>query len=158
MPEQPVVAVLATGDPLLVGPLEAVLEQRLRQGQLDVRDEHNSFQLESLLENSNGRVDIAELGPILAAEGFHVVVLVRYELGAERELPVPGRIHLKVARLRLNAYLLANGSSLGRGWTEGVEYTDLSADAKARQAFVGASGELVRAIRERWTTFREQGR
>jgi hypothetical protein len=136
-----------------------VIEQRLRQGKHDVRDEHNSWQLQSILEESGGRIGIGELAPILVAEGFHMVVRLRYEFAAERHTSAFGqRIHFKTARIRLNAYLLRDGSSIGRGWTEAVEYTELSADKVAKKAFLGASGNLVRASRERWIRLKETGR
>ncbi|MCG8457803.1 MAG: hypothetical protein MI919_16125, partial [Holophagales bacterium] len=158
LPETPVVAVLSVGDPLMAGPVEATLEKRLLRGGFDVRDELNSLELASLLESRGASVSMSEILPILAREGFHVAVLVKVEEGARRRIETHGQyLSATAARLRLNAQLLPARRSIGRGWTEPVEYTELSAEAKGKQAFIGATAELVPAIRDGWTKLRGGG-
>jgi hypothetical protein len=65
---------------------------------------------------------------------------------------------MKVARLRLNAHMLPVQRAIGRGWSERVEYTELSAEAKAKQAFIGPTADLVPAIRSDWKALQQGGR
>lgn len=151
LPDQPVTAVLVQGDPVLAAPLEARLEERLRRAGIDVRDEHNSLEVSETIRNRGSEVSPKELGPLLVREGFHVLVLVRIEEGERRSLSIRRQAgHMTFARIRVNSHLLLTGRPLGRGWTEMVEYTELSAEAKAKQALVKDNANLIQAIRDGW--------
>ncbi len=157
LPEQPVVTVMALGDPVLTAGLEGAIESRLLRARFDVVDEHNSLALSDLLRRREGDVDVSEILPILVTDGFHVAVLIQVEIGARRELRVRGQsMTATSARVRLNAHLLPARRPLGRGWTEMVEYTELSAGAKAEQAFIGPTADLIEAIRSGWGSYRRQ--
>ena len=54
------------------------------------------------------------------------------------------------ARMHLNAYLLPANRRIGPGWTETIEYTEGSAQAKARMAFIGPTADLRQAINADW--------
>jgi hypothetical protein len=155
LPERPRIAVLAAGsDPLLAGALEQEIERRL-SGRYDVVDEHGDAELDELLAREGAKVSQQTLGVQLLKSGFQILVLLRVEEAERRKIEVhdiSGSI--KAARMRLNAYLLPANRPLGRGWTEVVEYTELSAATKARQAFVGPTADLKKSIDQEWPQLR----
>lgn len=157
LPEQPVTAVLVQGDPVLAAPLEAQLEQRLLRAGFDVRDEHGSLEASKMLRDQGSDVDPQALGQALVREGFHVLVTARVEVGERREVAIRRQTgSMTFARIRMNSRLLLTGRPLGRGWTEQVEYTELSAQPKAEQALVGETVDLIDAVRKGWTGYRDQ--
>lgn len=149
LPEHPRIAVIGMGnDAVLAAALEQEMERRLAS--YDVADEHGDPDVDDVLSRKD--VTPKTLGARLLQSGFHVLVLVRVEEGDRRSIDVRGQsLALKAARLRLNAYLLPSNRSLGSGWTEGIEYSELSAAAKARQAFIGATADLRTAIDDGWS-------
>jgi serine/threonine-protein kinase len=157
LPARPVVAVVAFGDPLFAGAFEAELEDRLRGAGFDVADERNSLRLADLLRRWGDDVAVPEILPLLEDEGFHVVVVAQVEVVGYRELQYLGRYSQATqARLRLNAYLVGEGSAMGPGWSEAVEYTELNAAGKAETAMLGASGSLSEAIHQGWRAYRRR--
>jgi eukaryotic-like serine/threonine-protein kinase len=152
LPENPQLAVIGMGsDPSFAGALEQELERRLSTHQIS--DEHGVPEVDELLARQD--VTPKALGAELLKAGFHVLVLLRVEGGEEREVRFGGQsLSAKGARVRLNAYLLPANRNLGSGWTELVEYTELSASSKARQAFIGATADLRRAIDDEWSRLR----
>ncbi|HEX6099267.1 MAG TPA: serine/threonine-protein kinase [Thermoanaerobaculia bacterium] len=152
LPENPQLAVIGMGsDPSFAGALEQELERRLSTHQ--VSDEHGVPEVDELLARKD--VTPKALGAELLKAGFHVLVLLRVEGGEEREVRFGGQsLSAKGARVRLTAYLLPANRNLGPGWTELVEYTELSASSKARQAFIGATADLRRAIDDEWSRLR----
>lgn len=157
LPDRPMVAVLAPGDPVFAAPLEEVLGQRLLRAGFDVRDPRAAPGVERLLRDQGPDVDSRELGRLLAEDGFHILVVAPVEI-ADREAWQLGRTEgsISLGQVRLNAYLLPAERRLGRGWREKVEYSELNAAVKAEQALIGATGELVGAIREGWSGYRER--
>ncbi|HSK78680.1 MAG TPA: serine/threonine-protein kinase [Thermoanaerobaculia bacterium] len=154
LPEHPRIAVLATGDPLLAGSLEQEIERRLLR-KFDVADEHGEADVDELLAREGDKVSQKALGEQLLRSGFQVLVLLRVEEAEKRTEEVFGVSgSIKAARMRLNAYLLPANRSLGRGWTETVEYTELSAPAKAKLAFIGPTADLMQAIEQDWNQLR----
>ncbi|MBV8516172.1 MAG: protein kinase [Acidobacteria bacterium] len=152
LPERPRIAVIgAGGDAVMAAALEQEFERRLSA--YDVADEHGDPAVEELLGRKN--VAANALGAQLLSSGFHVLVLIRVEEGDHRSLSLEGQsLSMKAARLRLNAYLLPVNRPLGSGWTEGVEYSELSTSEKARQAFIGATADLRQAIDQNWSQLR----
>jgi hypothetical protein len=154
LPERPRIAVLAAGDPLLAGALEQEMERRLGR-RFDVADEHGDPDVDELLEREGADVSQRALGARLLQSGFQVLVLLRVEEAERRTVEALGvEGTLKAARIRMNAYLLPANRSVGRGWTELVEYTELSANTKAKQAFIGPTADLMPAIDQEWTQLR----
>ncbi len=154
LPEHPVVAVLATGDPVMAVSFEEELERRLRRAQLDIRDEHNSAEVSRMLRSPIAP-EATALTPELVRSGFHVLVLISVQEGERRHLELfKQRGNAVGARLRVNAYLLLNGRAIGRGWSELIEYTEMSAQAKAKRAMLRETAELVTSIRDTWKQVR----
>jgi serine/threonine-protein kinase len=157
LPERPRIAVIGTGDdPLLAGALEQEMEHRLDR--FDVADEQGEPEVGELLKSKGSNVGFKELGAALLKNGFQILVLMRVEKAESRTITlqhVSGTI--KAARIRLNAYLLPANRSIGSGWTELVEYTELSAQAKAHQAFIGPTADLGAAIDDDWSRLRAGG-
>jgi hypothetical protein len=158
LPERPRVAVIGTGDdPLLAAGLEQEMEHRLRDG-FDVADEQGEPAVSELLRSKGTNVGVQELGKALLENGFHVLVLLRVEKGESRTTSVHGIDgSIKAARMRLNAYMLPTHRPIGNGWTEGVEYTELSAGSTARKAFIGPTADLRAAIDSEWSRLRAAG-
>jgi serine/threonine-protein kinase len=154
LPERPQISVIGAGsDPLLAGALEQEMERRLQS--YNVVDEHGDPAVDGLLDRKDGQVSPEALGKQLLKDGFHVLVMLRVEVADSRTLTLSGISgSMKAARIRLNAYLLPANRRIGPGWTELVEYTELSAATKAKQAFVGATADLRNAIDEEWKGLR----
>jgi eukaryotic-like serine/threonine-protein kinase len=154
LPERPRIAVIGTGsDTLLAGAIEQTIEQRLAR--YDVSDESGDPDVQELLAKKGADVSFKQLGAQLLKSGYHILVMVRVDEAESRSFKfrdIDG--HAKAARARLNAYLLPTGSTLGSGWTEGIEYTEYSAAAKANQAFVGPTADLRIAIDAGWAQLR----
>jgi tRNA A-37 threonylcarbamoyl transferase component Bud32 len=157
LPERPRIAVIGIGkEPLLAGSLEQEMERRLDQ--FDVADEHGDADVSDLLAKKEKDVSRQALGAALLKGGFHILVLVRVAEG-DRETISRFGIEGSViaARMHLNAYLLPANRTIGPGWTQNVEYTETSAAAKARQAFIGQTADLRQAINDEWAALRAAG-
>ncbi|HYC89976.1 MAG TPA: serine/threonine-protein kinase [Thermoanaerobaculia bacterium] len=152
LPPVPQIAVIGTGDdPMLAASLEQEMERRLDAYR--VSDERGDPDVDELL--GRGNANAKTFGAQLLKSGFHVLILLRVEKGDQRTFHFRGQEgSIKGARIRLSAYLLPANRSLGPGWTELVEYTELSASAKARQAFIGATADLRQAIDDEWAQLR----
>ena len=157
LPERPRVAVIGAGDdPLLAGALEQEMERRLDR--FDVADEHGDPEVSQLLESKGKDVAFKDLGAVLLKGGFQVLVLLRVEKAESRTVSVRGIDgSIKAARMRLNAYLLPANRSVGNGWTEPAEYTELSTVTTARRAFIGPTADLRSAIDAEWARLRGAG-
>ncbi len=152
LPEHPRIAVVGGGnDQIMAAALEQEMERRLSA--YEVADERGDPGVDELLGSKD--VTPKALGAQLLAGGFHILVLLRVEEGDRRSAGFGGQsLSMKAARLRLNAYLLPANRTIGSGWTEAVEYTELSAATKARQAFIGPTADLRQAIDAGWTQLR----
>jgi hypothetical protein len=154
LPERPRIAVMATGDdPLLAGALEQEMERRLDR--FEVVDEQGEPEVGDLIKAQGPKVSPKDLGAVLLKSGFQVLVLLRVEEAERRTKTIEGiEGNVKAARMRLNAYLLPANRTLGRGWTEPAEYTELSAISTAKRAFIGATADLRTAIDTEWAQLR----
>ena len=157
LPERPRVAVIGTGDdPLLAAALEQEMERRLDG--FDVADEQGEAAVGELLRSKGTNVGVEELGAALLKSGFQILVVLRVEKGESRTTSVHGIDgSIKAARMRLNAYMLPTRRPIGRGWTEGAEYTELSAGSTARKAFIGPTADLRTAMESDWSRLRATG-
>jgi hypothetical protein len=152
--ENPRVAVVAVGEPMLASAAEDALEKQLARHGLDLYDERG------ILELRDGGVDAfapSALVEIVAERGVDVLVLIDAEALGERELrPLNRRYdYATTTRLRVDALLAAEADGIGAGWSEQVEYTNLNAAIKADQAMGRLSGELVSAIADAWASYRD---
>ena len=156
LPERPRIAVIGTGDdPLLAAALEQEMEHRLAP---DVADEQAEPEISKLLHDKGANVGVQELGASLLKSGFHILVLLRVEKGESRTKNIQGIDgSIKESRMRLSAYMLPTRRTIGSGWTEGAEYTELSAGATARKAFIGPTADLRAALESDWSRLRAGG-
>jgi len=156
LPERPRIAVIGTGDdPLLAAALEQEMEHRLAP---DVADEQAEPEISKLLHDKGANVGVQELGAALLKGGFHILVLLRVEKGESRTKNIEGIDgSIKASRMRLSAYMLPTRRTIGSGWTEGAEYTELSAGATARKAFIGPTADLRAALESDWSRLRAGG-
>jgi serine/threonine-protein kinase len=155
LPERPRIAVIGIGtnEPLLAGSLEEEMQRRLTQ--FDVADEHADPDVSELLAQKDKKVSQSALGAALLKDGFHILVLLRVVEGDRRTVsPLNVEGSLIAARMHLNAYLLPANRPIGPGWTETVEYTEASAQGKAKVAFIGPTADLRQAIRNDWDALR----
>jgi hypothetical protein len=157
LPERPRIAVIGAGDDrLLAGALEQEMEHRLDG--YDVADEQGDPEVGELIRSKGAAVNFKELGAALLKSGFQILVLLRVEKGESRTANIHGIDgSIKAARMHLNAYMLPTQRSLGRGWTEAAEYTELSAAATAKNAFIGPTADLRSAIDSEWGRLRSAG-
>jgi hypothetical protein len=157
LPERPRIAVIGTGDePLLAGALEQEMERRFER--FDVADEHGDPEVSELLQRKGAKIAFKDLGTVLLKGGFHVLILLRVEKAESRTATIRGIDgSINAARMRLNAYLLPANRSVGSGWTEPAEYTELSAGTTARKAFIGPTADLRSAIETEWARLRGGG-
>lgn len=152
LPEKPQIAVIGMGsEPLLAGALEQEMETRLAA--YGLADEHGDPAVTEILQRKTA--DPKALGAKLLENGFHILVLLRVEEATRRTQSLRGMDgSVMASRMRMNAYLLPANRPIGPGWTEGAEYTELSAAIKARTAFIGPTADLRRAIDESWAALR----
>lgn len=145
---------MAAGEPVLAANLEQELERRLNRS-FSVADEHGSPEVDAMLSQGGMGISHQDLGTQLLKDGFHVLVLLRVEPGEDRRIGT-GQLHvdLRGARVRMNAYLLPRNRPVGPGWTQLVEYTELSAEAKAKGALIGPTAQLIEALRTDWHALR----
>ncbi|HVR30609.1 MAG TPA: serine/threonine-protein kinase [Thermoanaerobaculia bacterium] len=148
--ERPRVAVLAIGEPTLASAAEAALEAQLLRHGLDLYDERGILEL----RDGGGAAGFAPsaLVAIAAERGVDVLVLVDAEPLGERELtPLNRRYdYATTSRLRVDAFLTAEGDGIGRGWSHQVEYTPLNAEARATSLMGRVSNELAGEIGAAW--------
>lgn len=150
LPQKPVVAVISSGEPLLATSLEEQLENRLRLAGYDVRDELNSFELAE--RASAGKRVTARDAPLLVKEGFHVLVVLSVVEGRGQKVEFRQlSTQAFASQARLNAVLLLNGTPIGRGWSELIEYTEMSAQAKAERSLIGPTADLIDEISKTWS-------
>jgi hypothetical protein len=158
LPAEPVVTILVLGDPAIADPLGQELGLRFEAEGFEVGDARSSLAVNDLLRRWGGDVVVVdEILPALDAEGLHVLVLVEVERVGQRELRhLGGYSYATNARIRTRAFLLPAQRGLGRGWSEAVEYTDLTAEDRATKAEMGQD-EIVAAIRDGWEELRRRG-
>lgn len=157
MPEDPIIAVIALGDPLFGRDFELELEDRLRGHGVRVDDERSSMLVGDVLRRSGDKVSMAELSDLLHEAGFHMLVLVEVEYLGSRELQYLGRSsQAHQAQVHVNTYLTGAdaGRALGDGWTEAVEYTELNAKRKAEMLLLNESDQMVGVIDDGWRSHR----
>lgn len=157
-PETPRVTVIAYGEPSLAAAAEAALESQLARHGFELVDERGLLQLRDL--GGSAAVSPSSLVPLLAESDVQVLVLLDAEPVGQRELNALGRWDLATTtRLRVNAFLTADGRSVGRGWNQQAEYTALNVERQADRVVGLLSGDLAEEITAGWAGYRrEEGR
>lgn len=153
VPENPEVAVLALGDPLLATAIEGGLENALRDEGMNIVS--GLAALDDFRQDRESRASLSRILASLRGEGIHAVVVARVERLADRELNYYGRRDVSsTSNLRIEAYLVDGGRSLGSGWNEQIEYTAVNADSEGRSAAILAASDLAAALRDGWAARR----
>jgi hypothetical protein len=155
--ESPRIAVVAVGEPMFAGAAEQALETQLGRHGLDLYDERGILELRDV--GGAGRVAPSSLLGMVAGRGVDVLVLIDVEPMSERELDALGRYATATtSRIRVDAYLAADGDAIGRGWSEQVEYAQPNAASKADAAMGGFSTAIAEAIDTAWRDHRAGAR
>ena len=151
--ENPRIAVVAVGEPMFAGAAEQSLETQLGRHGLDLYDERGILDLRDA--GGASRVAPSSLLGMVAGRGVDVLVLIEVEPMSERELDALGRYaSATTSRVRVDAYLAADGDAIGRGWSEQVEYAQPNAASKADAAMGGFSTAIAEAIDAAWRDHR----
>jgi serine/threonine-protein kinase len=155
--ENPRIAVVAVGEPMFAGAAEQSLETQLGRHGLDLYDERGVLELRDA--GGAGRVAPSALLGMVAGRGVDVLVLIDVEPMGERELDALGRYATATtSRIRVDAYLAADGDAIGSGWSEQVEYAQPNAASKADAAMGGFSTAIAEAIEAAWQDHRAGAR
>jgi hypothetical protein len=153
--ENPRVAVVAVGEPMLAGAAEEALESQLSRHGLDLYDEGGILEL----RDAGGASSIApsDLVAIVAERGVDVLVLIDVQPLGQRELRALGRYsYATTSRVRVDAFLAADGDGIGRGWSEQVEYAEPNAERQADGAMGRVSTEVAEEIAAAWDSYRDR--
>lgn len=93
--------------------------------------------------------NIPGLTAALSKQGYDVLVVADVIFLGERQLQYMGRQSTAYkARLKVKALSLANKRSLGKGWQQEFEYTQLNASAKAEEAMSSFDYQVLEAIQK----------
>jgi hypothetical protein len=139
------------------GAAEEALEAQLARHGVDLYDERGIL----ALRDGGGASQIApsSLLGMVAERGVDVLVLIDVEPLGQRELQALDRYsYATTARVRVDAYLAADGDAVGRGWSQQVEYAELNAANKADAAMGNVSTEIAEAIDAAWEDLRSGAR
>jgi hypothetical protein len=155
--ENPRIAVVAVGEPMFAGAAEQALETQLGRHGLDLYDERGILELRD--GGGAARIAPSSLLGMVAGRGVDVLVLIDVEPLSERELQALGRFsYATTSRVRVDAYLAADGDAIGRGWSNQVEYAQPNAASKADGAMGGFSTSIAEAIDAAWQDHRAGAR
>jgi serine/threonine-protein kinase len=157
MRANPRVSVVAVGEPMFAGAAEEALEAQLARHGVDLYDERGVI----ALRDGGGASQIApsSLLGMVAERGVDVLILIDVEPMGQRELNALGRYsYATTARVRVDAYLAADGDAIGRGWSQQVEYAEPNATSKADGAMGNFSTEIAEAIEGAWQDLRSGAR
>jgi hypothetical protein len=153
----PRVAVIATGERTFAGAAEEALQSQLARHGIDLYNVGGNLEL----RDAGGASQVApsDLLHLVASRGTGIMVLIDVEPLRETELQSQGRYsYATTSRVRVDAYLAADGDSIGRGWSEQVEYADLNAASKADASMGRFSTDIADAIAAAWQDFRSGAR
>jgi hypothetical protein len=149
--------VVAQGEPMFGGAAEEALEAQLARHGIDLYDERGIL----ALRDGGGASQIApsSLLGMVAERGVDVLVLIDVEPMGQRDLDALGRYaSATTARVRVDAFLAADGDAIGRGWSQQVEYAEPNATRKADAAMGDMSTAIAEAIDAVWQDLRSGAR
>jgi len=96
---------------------------------------------------------------MVSGRGVDVMVLIDVQPVGQRDLDALGRYaYATTARVRVDAYLAADGDAIGRGWSQQVEYAEPNAESKADGAMGKVSTDIFDSIDAAWQDFRSGSR
>jgi hypothetical protein len=143
----PRVAVAASGEPSLTGSAESLLVSNL--GRYGIRAEDRSVSGAVAAVADRGLSD--QLRQLRSA-GIDYLVRVEAQGVGQREVSPLGRTEtLYTARLTVQAFVLSNGSSLGR-WDDRIEYGTRNAESKAEAALSPFAAPITDAVFVDWAS------
>ncbi|GAB4178560.1 MAG: hypothetical protein Kow0020_14610 [Wenzhouxiangellaceae bacterium] len=126
------IIVVPVGDPALVRPIAAELEQALRQLKRPVTD--SRFVPDFDRYRHEDGVDLAGLTPAALDSGVRYLVLLRAVPAGERQLNYYGRTDTAwIAQVDAVTYDLLRSEQIGQATPVTIEYTDLNARSKAAE-------------------------
>lgn len=156
IPMKPKVAVLAGGDRQLTPAVERKLREELAQRGLEVVGRNQLLRLDDHLV-SGGRGSISQLLAGSSLDGADVLVYADVDRLGERELRFLGRSELAItSQIGVEAYLVAEQKSLGSGWSEQLEYTQVNLGQKLEESVYGLGDEVLRAVDAGWSDYRQR--
>jgi hypothetical protein len=151
------VAVIAVGEPMFSGAAEEAMESQLGRHGLDLYDERGILELRDA--GGASRIAPSSLLHMVADRGADVLVFIEVEPLKERELQTTDRYsYATPSRVRIDAYLAADGDAIGRGWSEQVEYAEPNAARKAEGSMGNFSTDVADAIAAAWQDHRSGAR
>jgi serine/threonine-protein kinase len=155
--EHPRVAVIAVGEPMLAGAAEQALESQLARHGVDLFDEGGILELRD--SGGASSVSPSHLVGVVADRGGDVVVLIEVQPLKERELQALGRYsYATTSRVRVDAFLAADGDGIGRGWSEQIEYAEANAERQADTVMGHMSTQVAESIAAAWKRYRSGAR
>lgn len=141
----PVISVVATGDPLLAEAIKATLITFLDQENRPLLDEGAAASLDAFADR--GSPDIAGLSRAVHGLGGDVLILAEVIYLGQRELYYSGRSSTAYqARIKFRCLATADQRGLGAIVQREVEYTTLNATRAAEKTVLDVFARLTRAI------------
>ena len=157
LPREPRVGVLALGPESFTLPFGAELEDRLRALGIDAENARASVRINDLVRRYGNDLDTTEVVAAAYAEGFNVLVFARVDPLSRRSITVLGSSSTATtSSVTVDAFLVLEERAMHPAWTDRVEFTALSAPAKAEACLRGANVEMADAITDGWQQFRRR--
>jgi len=153
LPAKPRIAVVGVGERGAATRAERLLADNLRQRGFEVSGPTGASGLDSILRRSGGAAGVSDLRGALQQNGFHVLVMARADVLGERQLQYLGRSDtVTTSEIVIDAYLVADGRSLGSSWREEVEYGSANAAQKIERAVRPLLRHVAQAVDDGWST------
>lgn len=129
----PRVAVVAIGDPAITGPARQMVEETLENAGLLVSDADAIPGVADIADS--GRADLPRLFSALQRGGITAVAVIRAEPLGSQELTYYGQVStLYSVNLTVRGYDVGSRDALGSGFRGKVDFAQLNAEEKAREA------------------------
>jgi len=144
-PRTPRIVVVVVGDPAITLPLEQQLIEVLESENHDILDAEFIPGLADIA--SSGRADIGDMTELIQNYGGDVLVLADVQYLGETPLYYHGQTSLLYSvNLKLRNYLLAERRRLGKGWQSKIDFSNLNAEEKAREALEPMMDEFTASL------------
>jgi serine/threonine-protein kinase len=151
-PHVPTIAILASGDDAISEPAEQAIESTLMHRGYRVVDQDSLPRVGRLIDGERPR--FAEALAVLQGHADAVVFVHARKVGAQ-EMNYYGQTStLYTAQLNVRAYSVEGRRQLGPPWSEQVNFTNLNAGDKAKEAVE----PMLERVSERLVDYRPKGR
>ena len=139
--------VIASGDPVIAGPVENLLREAVAGSRLELMDKAFMPGLDRYADAEY--LDVAGLGELVREQGGRLLVVARIVPVGTTPLYYYGRSStLYTSRVELETYDLVERRRVGGGWTGEVRYTELNAVQQADDTVAPLADRLSRALSE----------